>query len=224
MRAWAAVTLAAGLLLTGCDGLGGDEDPDDDTSTQTDGAEEPRQDETGDAQPEDIEPPTEPADIQPVAGDRSASRDGNTVSISGDRAAFVTPTGNLACTVSSTTAVCQASDMTFTPQADHLVADTIGDCTANEADAMMLAPVRGAWTCPPQPLAPQADLDLGGWWAAEVNAETTDVGGVDAAVLPYGVSLTVGSVTCMSGENGVSCSSNEIGQSFFLSRTTYNYG
>ena len=229
VRVWvAAGVFVLASMLTACsdDGNTGDADALATQSTpapdgEGDGATQTA--DGGDSRPE-VEVPTEPADIRPVAPERSAQRNGNVINVSGDRAAFVTPSGNLACTVTEETAVCQVEGKSFSPRSDHLVTNTIGACSADRADAMMLSSVRGAWTCPAQDIAPQADVDLGGWWASEVNSQTLDVSGVTAAVLPYGTSLTVGSVTCMAGENGISCNSNDLGKSFFLSTNTYNYG
>ena len=168
-------------------------------------------------------PPTAPADIAPVVGGRSASGGDGAVTVEGDHAGFVLPSGNIACSVTAASAVCQVSEKDFTPSADHLASTLVGACTVEEADAIMLSAERGAWTCLPEPLVGQAAVDAGGWWAEQAGGETADVDGTTVAVLPYGSSLTLGPVTCSSAEDGVRCDSDEIGKSFLLSDATYQY-
>ncbi len=231
-RRWTAAGVAALVLLAGCSvgdgddgeepagGTAGVEDGDDagDGAAGTAGAGEG----SGEGSGGSAGPPTEPADIAPVVAGRSVSGGGGTVTVEGDHAGFVLPSGNIACSVTAASAVCQVAEKGFTPQADHLASTLVGGCTAEEADALMLSAERGAWTCLPEPLLGQAAVDAGGWWAQEAG-ETADVDGTTVAVLPYGSSLTLGPVTCTSAQDGVRCDSNEIGKSFLLSNTTYQY-
>lgn len=227
-RHLAALTLAGALALAGCsgddEGEAGDAAP-----TGADGAAA-----TGGAGGDDqagqtggagaVAPPTAPADLPAAPGDRSASGGGGSVTVDADQAAFVLPSGNIACTVTAAGAVCQIEDKSFTPSPDHLSDANLAGCTADEADAMRLAAGRGAWTCVPEPLAQQANVTAGGWWAEQVDTETIEEDGATLAVLPYGWTLTVGATSCTSAESGVSCVSNDLGRSFTLASSTYNYG
>ncbi|WP_122261166.1 hypothetical protein [Ornithinimicrobium cerasi] len=224
-RALAAVALAAALTLSGCggddedggvtDGASGTAGPAPDTDAATDGAAQTAPAPTG--------PPTAPADIAVEPGSRSAGG-GTAIVVEGDRAAFVLPSGNVACTLNDVTAVCEVDDRSFTPRADHLVDDSLGDCTAEAATAIMINDGPGAWTCVEDPIRPQTVVSSGGWWAEQNGSETLDLGGATVAVLPYGSSISIGQVTCSAAEAGVSCSSGETGRSFFVSRSSYQYG
>lgn len=167
-------------------------------------------------------PPTAPADIEIEPVDRSASGDGQ-VRVEGSNASFVMPSGNIACTVNSRTAVCQLLDSGMRPQADHLIPGLLGECTAADATAMILD-AGGSWTCVEGSLVDQATVDHGGWWVDEVDGTTTSVDDQTVAVLPYGESITVGPVTCSSAENGVTCGSTDLGRQFTLSANRYNFG
>lgn len=169
-------------------------------------------------------PPTEPADIELDRGDRSVDEEGSTITVQGDRAAFVTPTGNIACVVNDASAACQLLDKTYSPDPAHLVASTVGDCPADVMDTMLLTDAGGAWTCPPEQLTTVAATDQGGWWADAAGAPTTGVDDTDAAVLDYGLTLQIGDTSCQSAEDGVTCRSGELGRQFFISRSAYRFG
>ena len=139
----------------------------------------------------------------------------------GDSAAFVSPTGNIACVVISDSATCQVLDRTYTPE--YLASTQIGPCELSEADTIYLVDERGAWTCAAEPLVPSAAVDRAGWWEAEVEGDTVEVDGVRVAVLPYGETLTLGATSCTSSEEGMSCTNSEIGREFFVSRTSYRH-
>lgn len=222
-----AVVLAAAvglvLVLTGCDS-------DDDEPQETPVAEDVDGDGTPDAEqgPEEaaepVAPPTEPAEIAPVPPERSVSVDGSTITVEGDRAAFLLPSGNIACLVTAETATCQVHDKNFTPGSGDLVSDTVGACTAEEADAMRTVEESAAWTCLDEDLRATARLDQGGWWEPEVDRDTLEVDGHRVAVLPYGESIAVGSVSCSSTENGVVCRNPDAGnRRIQLSRTSFAY-
>ncbi|MFK5581853.1 hypothetical protein [Serinicoccus sp. LYQ131] len=239
----AAVLLALGaLVLAGCDDGGEDDGA---STTQGEDAADQSGGEVGDGSgdgeaatgdagdPEDADdggdssdgPPTEPADIEVVAqDDREVEQGDGTVVATGAPVAFTSPTGNVSCVMSTTSATCQVSDKTYTPPGDQLVGSSLGGCTAEDADALILTDQQGAWTCPPEPLAPVGALDQGGWWAAELGGETVDIDGVEVAVLPYGQELQLGPVSCSTAEDGVSCDSTELGRQFSLSRSAYRYG
>ncbi|WP_165368538.1 hypothetical protein [Serinicoccus sediminis] len=231
----AAVLLALGtVLLAGCDddAGGGSDEAGSDAGAASTGSPEAEGDGSGDGadgtggapDTQPAPPPTEPADIEPERGDRSVSEDGSTITVQGDRAAFVTPTGNLACVLNGPSASCQLLDKTYSPNPDHLVEDGVGECPVDTADTMVLTDAGGAWTCPPEPLSGIAAADQGGWWADAAGAPTTGVQDTDAAVLEYGLTLRVGDTTCLSSEDGVTCRSAELGRSFFISRGAYRFG
>lgn len=232
-RRWTALGLVGLVLLAGCsveDGNGnGNGDATEGTAGVQDGggggdeAAGTAGEGSGEGSGATAGPPTEPADIAPVVAGRSASGGDGAVTVEGDHAGFVLPSGNIACSVTAASAVCQVADKDYTPSGDHLASTLVGDCTVEEADAIMLSAERGAWTCLPEPLVGQAAVEAGGWWAEEAGGDTTDVDGATVAVLPYGSSLTLGPVTCSSAEDGVRCDSDEIGKSFLLSTTTYQY-
>ncbi|MGD8149172.1 hypothetical protein [Ornithinimicrobium sp. Y1694] len=215
------------LALSGCsddgDGADGTGAPTDPVSTvDTDGDGTP---DSAEQTREAVPPPTEAADIQVEPGDRSASG-GTSAVIEGDRAAFVLPSGNVACTINEITAVCQVEDRVYSPSSEHLVSNLLGDCTASEADAIMIVGEgeSGAWTCIPGELVDQAWVAAGGWWARANDSETIKPGRRTLAVLPYGSSIQVGSVSCISSQDGVQCSNSETGRSFQVSRNSYRFG
>ena len=222
VRTLAALGLAGALALTGCSG--------DDEPADGDGGPAAVDATGGTAAPDDggqtadapVGPPTEPADIQPAGGGRSASG-GTDVTIDGDHAGFVTPSGNIACSVTAGSAVCQVSDKSFSIDPAHLSSENLPGCDASTADAIRLVSGRGAWTCVPEALTGQAAVSTGGWWVEDVDGTTLDLGGATLAVLPYGSSLSVGPVRCSSAEAGVTCSSSELGEEFFVARTSYSY-
>lgn len=223
VRGLATLSLAGALVLAGCTGddepAGGDDPVDGSSSTGTGAAG------GGDAGGETaapVGPPTEPADIQPVGGDRSASG-GTDITVDGEHAGFVTPSGNIVCSVTAASAVCQVSDRSFTVDPGHLAAENLPGCDASAADAIRLVTGRGAWTCVPEPLTGQAAVGTGGWWVEDVGGTTLDLGGATLAVLPYGSSITVGSVSCSSAEAGVTCRAPDLGEEFFVARTSYSY-
>ncbi len=231
-RSAAPLLVLAAVLLAGCDG-GGEQPDTAATSSPTDGTEDVGAstgdagggDDGGGSPAEPAPPPTEPADIDLAVGDRSASQDGGTITVEGERrAAFVTPSGNIVCVMNGPSATCQLLDKTYTANPDHLLDSTTGDCGIDAADAMVISDAGGAWTCPPEPLAPTAAASSGGWWGEQVDAPTTGVGDVDASVLEYGLTLQVGGTTCLSAEDGVTCRSTDLGRQIFIARAAYRFG
>ncbi|WP_298891017.1 hypothetical protein [uncultured Serinicoccus sp.] len=238
----AVVLLALGaVLLAGCDDDpgGGEDDPASgggQTATPTEGGGDAGGGDDGGGDDgeaggtedapagEAAPPPTAPADIEPERGERSVSEDGSTITVQGDRAAFVTPTGNLACVLNGPSASCQLLDMAYSPNPDHLVDNGVGGCAVDAADTMVLTDAGGVWTCPPETLTSTAAATEGGWWAEAAGAPTTGVEDTDAAVLEYGLTLRVGDTTCLSSEDGVTCRSGDLGRQFFISRNAYRFG
>lgn len=224
VRRLAALTLVAALAVAGCSGDGDDGSGEDaaptsgDTADRTAGTDGSQQTADG-----PVAPPTAPADIQAALGDRSASG-GTSITVEADQAAFVLPSGNIACSVTAQGAGCQIYDKSYTPREDHMSTANLAGCSPADADVIRLAPSRGAWTCVDEPVRGQAAVTTGGWWVEEVDGETLDADGATLAVLPYGSTITVGPTSCTSAEAGVSCTNSEYGRSFTLARTSYNYG
>lgn len=223
--------LALGALaLAGCDASGDGEDAgsaqtqDGDAASTESGAVEDGAADTEPAPAEPVPAPTEPADIDIEVAGREASQGDGEIFATGAPVAFTSPTGNISCVMTPSNATCQVPDKTYTASSDQLVGSSIGSCAIEDADAMILSEESGAWTCPPEPLAPIGALTQGGWWAAEIGGDTLEVDGIDVAVLPYGNDLRLGSVSCTSSENGVTCDNSDLGKQIFISRTSYRYG
>lgn len=222
----AALALGAVLALAGCDD-GGQDGSDGDRTADVDGG----VDEDGDVADDDaaqtggpVPVPTEPMAVELVPGDRSVSEDGSTITVEGDRAAFVTPSANIACVLTTETATCQIFDKTYTPGAGEIVPDVLGSCGPSEVNAMRTVTESAAWTCVSEDLTSDAQLTAGGWWEPEVDRDTLEVEGYQVAVLPYGERLQVGPVYCISSDDGVSCANPELdGRRFELSRGGYSY-
>lgn len=223
-----AIVLAAvlgALVLAGCDSDEGDAVEQTPVAGDLDGDGVSDEDQAPDGvAPEPVPPPTEPAQITPVPPQRSVSEDGGTIRVEGDRAAFLLPSGNIACLVTEDTAVCQVFDKNYTPEPDYLVSDTVGECSAQDANAMRTVEESAAWTCLDEDLRATARLDQGGWWEPEVDRDTLEVDGHRVAVLPYGESIAVGAVSCSATENGVVCRNPDAGnRRIQLSRTSFAY-
>ncbi|WP_229054086.1 hypothetical protein [Aeromicrobium sp. Leaf350] len=112
--------------------------------------------------------------------------------------AFATPTGNIICyvNVAADQWGCVIGERTYTEPAGA------EDCFASFGKGFVS--VQGG------PLQPQC---RGG-----VLAEAENGAG---AILPYGSTLTVGSVTCLSEQTGVTCVDQRSGHSLFISKAKY---
>lgn len=234
VRSLTLALVAGTLVLAGCDGEeGGDAgqttEPAPTTATadldddgDIDGDDDDLAEQTAAAAP--VAPPTEPMQVELAPGERSASQDGDTITVEGDRAAFVLPSGNIACVLTDETATCQAFDKTYTPGTEELASDVLGECSAETADAMRLVDESAPWTCVAEDLISDAAVEAGGWWTPEVEGETLDVDDLVVGVLPYGQTLSVGPVSCASAEDGVTCANPDLnGRRFVLSSTRYAY-
>lgn len=223
-----AVVLTLGaLVLAGCDDAQDAAAPDTDAVTgagvDVDGdGDVDADDEAAQSEPGPVEPPTEPAAITAAPGERSATQDGGTITVEGDRAAFVLPSGNIACVLTDQTATCQIFDKGYTPDAAYLVTDLVGPCAIEDANAMRLVEESAAWTCVTEDLTSDARVEQGGWWEREIDGDTLEVDGARVGVLPYGETLRVGPVSCTSSEGGVECRNPELnGRRFVLSKDSY---
>ena len=215
-----ALVVGAVLVLAGCD-----DDPQETSATPTgavgtDAAE--GEDAARSAAP--VAPPTEPMELELAAGERSATADGSTIVVEGDRAAFVLPTGNIACVLTAESATCQIEEKSYSVSEGEMVPDVVGPCGPAEANAMRTIEESGAWTCVAEDLASDALLTAGGWWEPQVDRDTLEVDGMRVAVLPYGQRIQVGPVWCESSEAGVTCANPELnGRRFVLSRSSFAY-
>lgn len=220
-RALAVLALSCALALAGCSGQEEPTGEDAGGTAAVDGADGTAGPDDGAQSAAPVEPPTEPADIQPVDGQRSASG-GASITVSGDHAGFVLPSGKIACSVTAQWATCQVEGgVSVNPE--HLAQENLPGCDAGNANAIRLVTGRGAWTCVADPLVGQASVGTGGWWVEDVGGTTMDQDGRTLAVLPYGSSLTLGSVTCSSAESGVTCVNSALGEQFQLSNSGYSY-
>ncbi len=215
-----ALAVGAMLALAGCD-----DDPQEAPATPTDAAGTEGaggEDAARSAAP--VAPPTEPMELELAAGERSATADGSTIRVEGDRAAFVLPTGNIACVLTEQSATCQIAEKSYTVSEAEMVPDLVGPCSPADANAMRTIEESGAWTCVSEDLVSDAGLTAGGWWEPEVDRDTLEVDGVRVAVLPYGQRIEVGPVWCESSEAGVTCANPELnGRRFVLSRGSFAY-
>jgi hypothetical protein len=106
---------------------------------------------------------------------------------------FLSPSGNIVCSLAEDSAVCEIADRTFAPPPKP------ADC---ELDHGSMVALRGE--------ASAEFLCYG------------DTGfGADVPALPYGASVTNGVVTCTSAESGVACTSASGAHGFALSRASY---
>lgn len=225
-RSLALVLLTGGLVLTGCDGddAGTDEQP---TQAEAgvadgDGGGGGAGEDSAEQSAEPVALPTEPADIELVPVERSATQDGDTITVEGDRAAFSSPSGNIVCVLTEETATCQISDKDFTPNAEYLISDAVGACDVESANAMRMVDEGASWTCVEDSLLPYAGSAQGGWWAVEVDGETTEIDDLEVSVLPYGETLRVGPVSCTADQEGVTCRNPDMGgRRIVLSRNNY---
>lgn len=223
-----ALTLALGALVLGaCDdadetGSAAQESPAGTVDTDGDGV--PDTEDAAQTEAAPVEPPTEPMDLELAVPGRGAGQDGSTISVEGGHAAFVLPSGNIACVMTDETATCQIYDKTYTPDPSYLVTDLVGTCSVEDADAMRLVEESAAWTCVEQDLRTVAAVGAGGWWQTEVEGDTMEHEGMELGVLPYGETMQVGPVSCTSSDNGVTCSNPELGnRRIELSRTSFAF-
>lgn len=222
VRPLALALLVAGVALGGCDG---DEGGKTGTGSGTDqgGSTAGGGDGAGASQGP-VAAPTAPMDLELTPGKRSATEDAGTITVKGDRAAFVLPSGNIACVLNESTATCQVDDKSYTPGAGELIGDALAGCTVDKANAMRLVEESAAWTCVSEPLSSDARLTAGGWWEPEIDGDTLEIHGQRVGVLRYGDTLRVGPVSCTSSEDGVTCANPELnGRRFTLSRTGYSF-
>lgn len=170
--------------------------------------------ESGDSDSSTDSAEAEPRSVQ-IAGD-------DTILITGDQASFVMPSGNIQCVLRVGSAVCQIANKTFEPAAKDMSDQVLGDCTADNADAITaLEGQAAAWTCTSETIRGQAAIGLGGWWAADGVGTTENVEGTDLAVLNYGQKMQLGAILCSSESTGISCRDTTGTAGFSLARESY---
>ncbi len=225
-RALLTLMLAAGIMLSAScsgDSPSGDAEPAAGEQSTADVTQAPdAAEESGtptDDTPTDSDAVTESAGPEPrsvqVAGD-------GTILVNGDQSSFVMPSGNIQCVLRDGSAVCQIASKDFDPAADDMSNQTLGDCSAANADAItVLEGEAAAWTCTSETIRGQAALELGGWWAADDVGSTESVDGTDLAVLDYGQKMQLGTILCSSESTGISCRDTTGDAGFTLARETY---
>lgn len=137
----------------------------------------------------------------------------------GDYRAFLTPSNNVVCVMRAEWSACQIFEKDYLPDEDEVAGPDDG-CVASDADTLRLYPGSTAeWACMIEPLLANAQIDMGGSWAAS-DSERVTITGQEYAVLPYGSELTLGEMSCESDNGGVQCT-DAAGHGFRLARATY---
>lgn len=120
--------------------------------------------------------------------------DESTQPATGDVESFVTPTGNIGCTIDSERARCIVQSFDYDPP------DAPDGCTMDDWGSIVVANSDGAgFSCTP------ADFPS------------------DAQPLDYGQSVSAHGMTCASSETGVSCRSDETGAAFSVARASASF-
>lgn len=125
------------------------------------------------------------------------------------QAAFVSPTGKLACELSTKEAHCEGMSLASAPQDNRSYCPgPVGGVDGPSVDVS-----RSGWHCSSQqtifPETSQA------WWQGHgfptVNSK---IGGSNSAVLPYGWVVEMGALACRSESDGITCASPITGNGF----------
>ncbi|OBJ62340.1 DUF6636 domain-containing protein [Mycobacterium sp. 1423905.2] len=110
---------------------------------------------------------------------------------------FQSPSGNIYCTLDSSTAACDISEFTYQPPPPPECAQHI------------------AW-------GSRFRLTKGKSAVIECHGDTLKVPG--EATLNYGQTVSAGTITCSSEQSGVKCTDASTGHYFRVSRDSYNLG
>ena len=113
----------------------------------------------------------------------------------GEMRYFRTPTGNIGCGVSPTSAACDLTEKTWSPPPKP------ESCEFDWANGVYLRATP----------APEAAL----------TCASDTVFNSEAPVLAYGSSITAGTITCESRSDGVRCRDSASGKGFFVSKSRY---
>lgn len=157
--------------------------------------------------PSTTEPPTETT-VRQVAG-----------------AGFVTPSGRIACVMSSSGVRCDLQRGIDEENLWNLPADR-GGCQLGGWGSTLKLNGTSALGCTGDTIRPNAQLQNNlypqdiAWWDANrdlsVDSDTGPLAG-----LPYGQTLQSGSIQCSSESVGVTCTNLDTGSGFFISRESY---
>lgn len=145
-----------------------------------------------------------------------------TVLVEGSQASFLMPSGNVACVIRPDTVVCQIDGKQYAAKQEHINPETFEGCTPETADAMSVGQgTDPTWVCLPYDIRPAADVTAGGAWAGPGLGATDQLRGQTVAVLPYGTTLRLGNISCLSDPAGVDCTDLTTGRGFQLAREGY---
>lgn len=154
---------------------------------------------------------------------------GEVIDVSGD-AAFVSPSGNIACWLATDLdnvpfVACDIIEADYPIEVRRSDADPPGydpaHCEEARTDPRTLVMVDEiVWECSHEPIMVGAGIELYGAWVGD--GPTLEVGhGVVAAVLDYGQTLRTPHHECTSARDGVTCREREGEQGFRLSRGSF---
>lgn len=137
-----------------------------------------------------------------------------------DRAYFVSPSGNITCTLSAGSAQCEITERNYSMRVPSSCMLSYGD-RANLIDG-----VAGVG-CHGDTIQGLADVGLNAtassWFREGTDKVVTTIGGRRPAyALGYGRTLRSGSVDCEMAEDGVRCNDQHTGQGFQLQRDFLN--
>lgn len=171
----------------------------------------------------------EPADADAgratdVAGEPDAElRADGSILVEGDQASFLMPSQNVACLARADQVTCQIDGKEYDANDADINPEAFAGCTPREADAMSVGGgVDPTWTCLPYDLRPGTDVTTGGAWAGPGLGATTNYDGTTVAVLPYGMTLRLGNISCTSDPAGVRCTDLATGHGFQVARERYS--
>ncbi|USQ76698.1 hypothetical protein [Ornithinimicrobium cryptoxanthini] len=162
---------------------------------------------------------TAPAGPQEITAQLQA--DGS-VLVEGSQASFLMPSGNVACVIRPDSVVCQIDGKQYAAKQGDINPETFEGCTPETADAMSVGEgTDPTWVCLPYDIRSAADVTAGGAWAGPGLGATDEFGDQTVAVLPYGTTLRLGDISCLSDRAGVDCTDLTTGRGFQLAREGY---
>ena len=162
-------------------------------------------------------------DESSAPGDLTAElQSDGTILLEGNQAAFLMPSHNVACVMKPDNVVCQIDGKQYAAKQQHINPEAFEGCDPDAADAMSVGGgADPAWACLPYDIRPGTSLEAGGSWAGPGLGATDELGDTPVAVLPYGSTLRLGNVSCLSDRMGVECTDLTTGHGFQLARETY---
>ena len=146
-----------------------------------------------------------------------------TLLVEGSQASFLMPSRNVACVMRPGTVVCQIDGKQYAAKQGDINPETFEGCTPETADAMSVGEgTDPTWVCLPYDIRSAADVEAGGAWAGPGLGATDQLGDQTVAVLPYGTTLRLGNISCLSDRVGVDCTDLTTGRGFQLARENYH--